>query len=155
MCLGVRLTGSLIFLLSLVPTFESRYTIPLIIALTDIHPAVIFGVCVTLNVLVIPIVFIGLDLFVPPLSRRYGWIKSFFSWFIRRRLGRSWGLVGLAIFVMTPVPITGAYTGTLIAYLLGMKRLHAALAIAAGVITSGLLITLATLGIISLAGLFS
>lgn len=148
------MTSSLIFLLSLVPTFESRYTIPLIIALTDIHPAFVLATCVALNILVVPIVFLGLDLFIPPLNRRYGRIRSLLGWFSRRGYGRRWGLLGLAVFVMVPVPITGAYTGTLIAYLLGMKRGRAALAIAAGVIAAGVLVTLVTLGIISLAGLF-
>jgi uncharacterized membrane protein len=41
----------------------------------------------------------------------------------------------------------------LIAYVLGMKRGQAALAIAAGVVMAGILVTLASLGIISFLGI--
>lgn len=143
----------MIILLSLVPTFESRYTIPLAISLTDIHPAFVFGACVALNILVAPFVFLGLDMFAPPLIRRYKWVNSLFAWFLRRGYNRKWGSFGLAIFVAIPLPITGAYTGALIAYLLGMNRKRAIIAIAAGVISIGAIVTLATLGIISLVGL--
>jgi len=62
-------------------------------------------------------------------------------------------LIGLAAFVGIPLPVTGAYTGTLVAYIAGINRKRAALAIAAGVIIAGVLIwILATLGIIWIHG---
>jgi uncharacterized membrane protein len=143
----------LIFLISLVPAVELRGSIPLALALSDIHPLFVFLICVALNLLVIPLTFKVLDLFAPPLIRRSRWIASIFAWFLRRGHGRKWGLVGLAAFVGIPLPVTGAYTGTLMAYLLGMKRGRAALAIAVGVVIAGLIVTLATLGIISFFGI--
>lgn len=143
----------LIFLVSLVPALELRGSIPLALALSDIHPLLVLLMCVALNLLVIPLTFKGLDLLAPPLTRRSKRIASIFAWFLRRSYGRKWGVVGLAAFVSIPLPVTGAYTGTLMAYLLGMKRGHAALAIAVGIIVAGILVTLAWLGIISLVGL--
>jgi len=143
----------LIFLVSLVPVIELRGSIPLALALSDIHPLSVFLICVALNLLAIPITFIGLDLLAPPLIRRSKRIASIFAWFLRRGHGRKWGMVGLAVFVGIPLPATGAYTGTLIAYLLGMKRGQAALAIAVGVIMAGIIVTLAALGIISFLGI--
>ena len=60
----------------------------------------------------------------------------------------------LVAFVAVPIPGTGAYTGTLMAYLLGFDRKPAAVAIALGVILSATLTTLAALGIISIARIF-
>ncbi|MCS7132091.1 MAG: small multi-drug export protein [Hadesarchaea archaeon] len=137
------------------PAFESRYAIPIALALTRANPAFVFAVCVALNILAVPIVFLGLDLLTPVL-RRYKWVNSIFAWFLDRgRKLRRWGPAWLAIFVMIPIPVTGAYTGALIAYLLNMDRKYATLAIAVGVITAGAIITLATLGILSLAKLLS
>lgn len=135
------------------PALELRGSIPLALALSDIHPLLVLLMCVALNLLVIPLTFKGLDLLAPPLTRRSKRIASIFAWFLRRSYGRKWGVVGLAAFVSIPLPVTGAYTGTLMAYLLGMKRGHAALAIAVGIIVAGILVTLAWLGIISLVGL--
>lgn len=140
-------------LLSLVPSFEARYAIPAALALTSIDPALLFGACVLLNLAVIPIVFLGLDWLAPHFRRRFGWVDSIFRWFWRRGHGRKWGFPILVAFVATPLPGTGAYTGALMAYLFGLDRKPAAVAIAIGVTLSAALTTLAALGIISLAGL--
>jgi uncharacterized membrane protein len=58
--------------------------------------------------------------------------------------------VGLAAFVAVPLPGTGAWTGALIAYLLGMNRKRAALAIAAGVIAAGIMVLVGVVSIITI-----
>lgn len=128
---------------------ELRGSMPLALALTSIHPALIFLICVGLNILVIPLIFGGLELLAPPLIKRSKIIRSIFNWFRRRAYNRKWGLVGLATFVAIPLPGSGAWTGTLIAYLLGMDKDRATLAIAAGVIAAGVMVLLGTLGIIA------
>jgi uncharacterized membrane protein len=140
----------IIILSSLIPTFESRYAIPAAIALTKANPVLIFVACVALNILVVPIVFLGLDLLTPRL-RKYKWVNSAFVWFLDRghKLKR-WGPAWLTIFVMIPIPATGAYTGALIAYLLGIDKKYATLAIAVGIVAIGAIVTLATLGILLL-----
>jgi uncharacterized membrane protein len=137
-------------LLSLVPSFEARYAIPAALALTDLSPALLFGTCVILNLAVIPVVFLGLDWLAPPFRCRYKWIDSIFRWFWRRGHERRWRFPVLIAFVATPLPGTGAYTGALMAYLFGLRRKPAALAIAIGVVLSAMLTTLVALGIISL-----
>ncbi|MBN1835986.1 MAG: small multi-drug export protein, partial [Spirochaetales bacterium] len=58
------------------------------------------------------------------------------------------GLPGLMIFVAIPLPITGAVTGTLGAWILGLERRKVFLAIAAGVAIAGVIVaTVYTLGI--------
>ena len=144
----------IVLLLTLLPTFEARYAIPAALALTDLNLVLLYASCVTLNLIVIPIVFVGLDWLAPPLRQRYRWIDSIFKWFWRRGHGRRWGFPALVAFVAAPIPGTGAYTGTLMAYLLGLDRKPTAVAIALGVILSATLTTLAALGIISLSRIF-
>ena len=63
--------------------------------------------------------------------------------------GISWGaLVGLFLFVALPLPGTGAWSGSLVAALFKMNRLAAFLAIFAGVLTAGLLMSLASYGVV-------
>ena len=61
------------------------------------------------------------------------------------KLGK-YELLGLYLFVAVPLPGTGAWTGCLIATLLQMKLRPAFFSIAAGVMTSGLIMWLASAG---------
>ncbi|KUO43382.1 MAG: hypothetical protein APU95_05890 [Hadesarchaea archaeon YNP_N21] len=144
----------IIFLFSMVPAVESRYSIPVALATSGMHPVLVYLICTGLNLLVIPIVFVGLDSLAPFLVKRYEWARSFFSWALKRNYDKNLGYLGLALFVAVPLPATGAYTGTVIAYLLGMDRKKASLAIALGASSAALLTTLVSLGILSLSGLF-
>lgn len=49
--------------------------------------------------------------------------------------------IGLMLFVAIPLPGTGAWTGSMAAFLLGLKFGHAFLSIAAGVIIAGAIVT--------------
>lgn len=151
----VKLNELLItILLSLVPSYEARYAIPTSLLLTELNPILIFAACVLLNLSLIPVLFVGLDWLAPPFRRQFGWIDSIFEWFRRRKQGRKWEIPALALFVSTPIPGTGAYTGVLIAYLFKLDRKPAAIAITVGVLISSTITTLLWLGAISLAGIF-
>lgn len=54
-------------------------------------------------------------------------------------------IIGLFLFVAIPVPGTGAYSGSLIAALLGMRLNKSIPSIVAGVFVAGLLVTLLTM----------
>ncbi len=53
-----------------------------------------------------------------------------------------WGYIGLTLFVAVPLPITGAYTGTLGAWLFAMNRKKAFLAVSLGVFISATIVSL-------------
>ena len=53
-----------------------------------------------------------------------------------------YGYWGLMIFVAIPLPLTGAYTGALGAWVLGMRRGKAMLFIALGVALAGAIVSL-------------
>lgn len=143
----------LVFLVSIVPFIELRGAIPLAIV-AGYSPEFAFVVCVLMNMLAIPITFILLDFILPPIRRRVKLVERMFKWSVRRaKKHRNLSLLGLALFVGIPLPLTGAYTGSLIAYIAGWDRKRAALAIAAGVVIAGVLIWMAVLGIISIWGI--
>jgi uncharacterized membrane protein len=59
-----------------------------------------------------------------------------------------YGFLGLALFVAIPLPLTGAYTGTILAWLLGTDWRKAFPAVALGVLVAGIVVLLVTLGVI-------
>ena len=55
------------------------------------------------------------------------WIVGFFDWLFARtrrrgRLIKRFELIGLILFVAIPLPVTGAWTGSLAAFLFGVKK---------------------------------
>ncbi len=60
----------------------------------------------------------------------------------------KYGYFGLFLFVAIPLPGTGAWTGALLAVLLGMKGRKAFIPIALGVMAAGLVMSLLAFGII-------
>ena len=62
----------------------------------------------------------------------------------------SLGFFALVLFVAIPLPGTGAWSGCLISWLLGLDKKKSILAIASGVFIAGIFILLGTLGFIDL-----
>ena len=58
-------------------------------------------------------------------------------------------MFGLFLLVAVPLPGTGAWTGALVAAMLDMKLTRAFPAIAVGVLTAGIIVTIATYGVAS------
>jgi uncharacterized membrane protein len=54
---------------------------------------------------------------------------------------KRWGYWGLAVFVAIPLPLTGAWTGILGAWVLGMEWRKSMAAVAAGVLVAGIVVT--------------
>ncbi len=61
----------------------------------------------------------------------------------------KYGYWALALFVAVPLPVTGAWTGALAAFVFGLPRKKAFLAILVGVCTSALIVIGLTLGVFS------
>lgn len=72
--------------------------------------------------------------------------KQFFDWLFARTRRKSadiekYETLGLTIFVAIPLPATGAWTGAMAAWLLGMSVAHSLLAIFLGVLIAGVIMT--------------
>jgi uncharacterized membrane protein len=150
-------------LISMLPIFELRGGIPIGIALLKQHPALVYLVAVVFNVIpILPIL-----LFLNPLRRLLEKLPVFNSFFrfLSRRAEKNRALVeryeelGLMFFVAIPLPVTGAWTGSLVAVLMGLKIGKSFLFILGGVLIAGIIVTLLTLletlGILLAAALLS
>lgn len=143
---------SLIFLTSFIPIAEIRGGIPLAFYYFHSNPyRLVWGVIVAVlgNLFVAPFVLYLLkyiDLFirhsrvVPERIRKiYLWILRYI--WSRGRILKRYDIPALATFVAIPFPITGAWTGALIAFLTGMERRRALIAIEIGVIIASFIVT--------------
>jgi len=136
--------------LTLVPWIELRGAIPVGIAL-GYPPALVCLLAVAANCLVIGPGFLALDLLYDRWLSRSAWMRRQVAR-VRATGGRyleRHQLLGLALFVGVPLPGTGAYAGTLLAWVAGLNRARAAAAIAAGVVLAGLAVTLLSTGVLA------
>jgi uncharacterized membrane protein len=144
-------------LLSISPVSELRGGIPFLVAngMNVIGAAII---CTFFNILIIIPIFLFLDYVHKHLVKWkfYSRIFNFMIKPIRKRSKKverkveSYGIIALSLFVAIPLPITGAWTGALVAWLLNLNRMRSFFAIALGVIIAAIIVSLATTGIISL-----
>ncbi len=134
------------------PISEVRGAIPLAIGVYGFSPLQAYLLSVLGNLLPI----IPLLLFLGPVSdflRRFSIGDRFFSWLFARTRSKyikdheNFGLTALAVFVAIPLPMTGAWTGCVIAFLLGFRFWPAFAAIAAGVLIAGVVVTAAVMGV--------
>jgi len=129
-----------------IPVSEVRGAIPLAIGVFGYSPLQAYLLSVFGNMLPI----IPLLLFLGPVSdylRRFDCGDKFFTWLFARTRRKciqdheNFGLTALAIFVAIPLPMTGAWTGCVVAFLLGFRFWPAFVAIAAGVLAAGVIVT--------------
>ncbi len=116
-----------------------------------LNPIFVYIISVIFNIAIIPIVMKFLevskirDLVYKILSKRIEKnIKK-----IEKKAER-WEELALLFFVAIPFPLTGAYTGAIVAYFLEMDFKKSVGAMAIGVVISATIVTLATLGILSI-----
>ena len=96
-------------------------------------------------------------LFLEPISKwLYGnrLADRLFHWLFARARRKAdqvnrWGPLGLIFFTAIPLPVSGAWTATLIAILLGVHRGRAIASIYAGIIIAGIVVSLLALGIVA------
>lgn len=137
------------FFLSLLPISELRGGIPLAYA-NDIPIVMAYILCVISNMLVIPLLYIFLNT-LHNLFYKVRPYRLIFDKYVQRTQARAeekvrkYGYWGVMLFVAIPLPITGAYTGTLAAWLLKLKFGKAFWYLALGVVIAGVVVTIATL----------
>ncbi|MCK4997033.1 small multi-drug export protein [Candidatus Pacearchaeota archaeon] len=147
----------LAYLLTILPVFELRAGLPLVIEYAlknnqQIWPYVL--IVIILNILAIFLAFMFLD-FLHNILMNFKFYKKLINKVLIKAQKKAaklekkmdkWGYVALMLLVAVPLPGTGAYTGALVSWILGLNRKNSLIAIAAGVIIAGLLVLLITLG---------
>lgn len=135
----------IVLLVSMMPVFELRGAIPLAILHFDMPVASAFFLSWVGNLIpVLPIIY-----FLEPIRRALSRIKvfdRFFRWLYARTYRRSknvmrLGAIGLCLFVAIPLPVTGAWTGSVVAILFDIKPRYAFPSIILGVTIAGLVVT--------------
>ena len=149
----------IVFLVSMVPLVELRGGVPAGLSM-GLDPVTVFIVCVIGNMLPVPFIFFfarkvlewGAD---KPL------IGKFFTFCLEKgkkggeklqaKAGRGL-FIALLLFVGIPLPGTGAWTGTLAAAMLDMDFKKSVIAVMLGVMLAGVIMGLATAGVLGAAG---
>ncbi|MFH1312174.1 MAG: small multi-drug export protein [Candidatus Eisenbacteria bacterium] len=144
-----------IFVMAMLPILELRGAIPWAFKFaSDLPLATIYLTAVLGNfVPVIPIL-----LLLEPVSRflrKAPIFDRFFTWLFARtrrrgKLVEKYEAIGLTLFVAIPLPVTGAWTGAVAAFVFGVRTRWAAVCIALGVLIAGGVVTLASKGVISI-----
>lgn len=144
-------------LLALAPVSELRGAIPFGLA-HEIPEALLYPACVLANLLPVPFVILFLRKILSWMQCRGGTLQKAACWLERRgqkksaRIKRS-ELLGLYLFVAIPLPGTGAWTGALVAALLGRRLSHAMVSIGAGVVTACAIVALVCKSAVHIFGL--
>ncbi len=143
---GFQLNRELIVLIvSMLPIFELRGAIPLAVLYFDMPVLTAFLLSWLGNMIpILPIIY-----FLEPIRKALAHIRfvdKFFRWLYARTYRRGekvmkWGAIGLALFVAIPLPVTGAWTGSVLAILFDIKPRYAFPAIILGVTVAGILVS--------------
>lgn len=134
------------FILSISPFGEARVGIPYGI-LNDIHIVWVFVIGLAGNLLIFPLFMWLINTFDKKLwpFRPYKKSVLFFSKRAKKGINikknKQFGFFALMLFVMVPFPGTGAYMGTIAAYVTKMERKRAFLAVSLGVLISCVIMT--------------
>lgn len=142
---------ALIFIISLLPILELRGGL-IAASLLDISPLTAFLVCMAANILVIPFVLFMIEAILGFLSR-FKRIGSLIDKFKKKTLKKKstiekYGYWGIMLFVAIPLPGSGAWTGCLLAVLLGLDKKKSFLAALLGVFIAGVVMLIFSYGIL-------
>ena len=134
-----------VIITSALPILELRGGIPVAMTLFDLTWYYAFLLAVIGNLLPVPFILLFLDAATRILSR-VRFFDRILNWLFERtrrrgKIIQKYKRVGLILFVAIPLPVTGAWTGSLAAVLFGVKFKHAFLSILIGVLIAGAIVT--------------
>ncbi len=139
-----------IFVFSMIPWLESRYVIPFAIVDSGLTWWQVFPIAVIGNMIPVPFILLFFR-FIEKFLRRYRFWTNIMDWLFARTGARAdakirrYEHLALLLFVAIPVPFTGAWTGSLIAYLFDLKFLKSILIIFLGVLIAASIMTILVL----------
>ena len=131
------------------PISELRGAIPIAIVGFHFPWYYAFLLAIIGNLLPVPFILLFLNAISRPLNKT-GIFKKILQWLFERTRRRGkivarYERIGLTLFVAIPLPMTGVWTGLLVAVLFGLSFKHTLLSIFIGVLIAGIIVTSATL----------
>ena len=141
-----------VLLTAMTPVGELRAALPLALIGYKMNLAVAYGLSVLGNI--IPVFFLLLfwRYMAGYCRKKFKICDRFLCWLFERTRRKfavkyeRWGKLALVLFVAIPLPITGAWTASLAAWLFGFKYGESVLLIFSGVCLAGVIVSLITLG---------
>ncbi len=140
----------------MLPVTELRAAIPFVLSYFGGDPILILIFAVIGNIIPAFIILWGLDIVNNWLQKHESFIKKGYNWVLAKTRKKTeakvlqYGYLALLLFVAIPLPGTGAWTGSLAAWLFGFPKKKAFLVICLGVVMSGIIVTLLTTGAINI-----
>jgi uncharacterized membrane protein len=139
-----------IIFISMIPFVELRGAIPVAIIIYGMPWWEAFTLSVIGNMIPVPIILMRLGNVEAWLRKYERWDRFFTKLYSKTRARadakiKKYEALGVMFFVAIPLPFTGAWTGSLIAYLFELKFKRAILVVFAGVCIAGVIVTLITL----------
>ena len=137
-----------VLLLAMLPISELRGAIPLAIGIYKLNPYISIPLIVLANFIPVPFILKFLGPVEGFLRRWKFWDKLMGRIFERTRKKTKksierWESLALILFVAIPLPVTGAWTGSLAAYLFGLDFKKSLLCIFIGIVIAGAIVTTA------------
>ncbi len=140
-----------VFFLSLLPILELRGGL-IAASLLGLPPLNAFLLCLVANILIIPFVLFLMETILNLLSK-ISFLKKIIDWWKNKAISKKetiekYGYLGILIFVAVPLPGSGAWTGCLIAVLLGLDKKKSFIAALLGVLIAGIIMMIFSYGIL-------
>lgn len=141
----------IIFIISLFPILELRGGM-LAATILNINFKKAFIICILGNILPIPIVLLFLETIFNLLGK-WKITKKIIDWLKKKALSKrkqidKYGYLGLILFVGIPLPGTGAWTGSLLAILLGLDKKKSFICILLGILLAAIIMSIVSYGVI-------
>ena len=146
---------ALTLLITISPILELRFGIPYGVS-NGLDPWFTFLIAVVANALIFFPIFFALPWLYDKFLSRIPLFDKYLDSLRKRGKPKvdKYGFWGLLLFVAVPLPITGVYTGTILAWLLGMDWKKAFPPIAVGVVIAGVIVLLGYLGVVEVFRIF-
>ncbi len=144
--LGLGFSKELVVLaIAALPITELRAALPVAINIFHFPWYYAFLLAIIGNLIPVPLLLLFLNSLSRMLSK-IGIFERMLHWLFERTRRRGkiiekYQRIGLMLFVAIPLPVTGAWTGSLAAVLSGLKFKHAFLSIFAGILIAGAIVT--------------
>lgn len=147
-------------LAAMTPSLELSGSIPLGILAYKLNPVATIIVSVIGIMIPVVIVVLALGPITNWLRARSKLLDRFFSWLFTKTYHKHsqsferWGSVALLLFtaIPLPLPLSGGWTGAILAYLFGIKPVNAIAYIFAGLVIGATLVGLLTVGGVKIFG---
>jgi len=137
-----------VFLASTLPILEIRGAIPLGLLVFKMNPILVYLVALLGNFIIVPLLLIFLKRFSEFLMHKWYFFNRLLNFVFSRTRNKSvrkfekWGYWALYVLVAIPLPLTGAWTGSVASFLFEVPFKKSLFIIFLGIMTAGLVVLL-------------